>query len=77
LTFLVVQSLLDCSAQTKAHAQVGAVKVTNLLMCRPQTMLTKFKGSLMTLHDAEEDAVNWLNSVKQIAGSQTAAAPCE
>ena len=40
-------------------------------------MLTKFKGSLMTLHDAEEDAVNWLNSVKQIAGSQIAAAPCE
>jgi len=60
------------------HVQVGADKVTKLLSGDPQTMdrivnscpLTKFVGSLMILHEAEDDDVNWLNSMQTIHHSR-------
>jgi len=60
------------------HVQVGADKVTKLLSGDPQTMdrivnscpLTKFVGSLMILHEAEDDDVNWLNSMQTIYHSR-------
>ena len=51
------------------HIQVGAVKVTKHAHVPVETpdhgpycglhLLTKFEGGLMTLHDAEDDTVNW------------------
>jgi len=54
--------------------QVGAETLTELLVyvvsmshIVDSCLQTKFEGGLTILHEAEEDAVNWLNSVTTTA----------
>jgi len=49
------------------YVQVGADKVTNLLMWRPSDHGPYCEGGLTILHKVEDDAVNWLNSVATTA----------
>ena len=61
-----------CMHMQSFYVPVGADKVTSLLMWRPSnhgpyckllSPFTKPEGGLTILHEADDDAVNWLYSV--------------